>query len=297
MMLPANSYNPSIVRFHGKTLLSCRAHDRKDWRTNLYLSELGQDYRPINCVPITVPSTLTDHSHEDARLFNYKGELWASWTVGKPYVKFHRCAVAFGRISLDAKECKIVSAIFPKWGNNDFGGMEKNWLPLEIGNQLWCYYGNTEKDQTFIRLDGERVVESVKTPALPWNFGPIHGGAITLRGNGNLLFFFNSRTRHGSSRQSERYHIGCAELRGCPPFEVLRISQKPILYGQEGYCLDGHKWFKPNVVFACGAVDADDRIILAHGWNDSQCRIAKVKHSELNFDLIHEASISNNLTP
>jgi len=110
---------------------------------------------------------------------------------------------------------------------------------------------------------------------LPWNYGPIHGGAITTLPNGNLAHCFNSRTGQFSIA-THRYHTGIAELAPGAPFEMLRIGKSPVLYGQEGYNLDGCTHFKANVVFACGAIWEDDRLLIAHGWNDHRARIAKV---------------------
>ena len=204
-----------------------------------------------------------------------------SWTIGRPTGNAHRCVVAMSRLLLDDSRCSVGSAIIPRQGVNDFSAMEKNWLAFEHENELWCYYATSERTQTFVRLNGEQVAERAESPSLDWSYGPIHGGAICRWKNDRLLFFFNSRTGD-NNRQLHRYHIGCAELEGKPPFAMLRIATRPILYGQEGYNLTRNKFFKPNVVFACGAIAEADRVLLAFGWNDSESRIARLKEGELN---------------
>jgi len=276
--MASQSYNPSLLRFQNKLLLVSRAHDRKDWRTRLYLSELSDDLKQSSeSKLIEMPAEYAEHSHEDARLFIFRRELWMSWTIGRPSGNVHRCVLAMSRLLLD--RCAVGNVIIPRQGANDFSAMEKNWLAFEHENELWCYYSTSERTQTFVRLNGAQVAERVESESLPWNYGPIHGGAITRWKDDRLLFFFNSRT--GGDRQLHRYHIGCAELEGKPPFKMLRISTKPILYGQEGCNLTRNKFFKPNVVFACGAMAEGDRVLLAFGWNDSESRIAKLKESDL----------------
>lgn len=63
---------------------------------------------------------------------------------------------------------------------------------------------------------------------------------------------------------------------------MLRISTRPILSGEEGYCLDGNKFYKANVMFATGAIREGGKILLAHGRNDHQARIAKLEEQHLN---------------
>lgn len=281
MSLPENAYNCGLIRHQGKLLLVCRAHDRSDWRTNLYMASLDESLNPIECRKIAPPLEFQDQSHEDARLYEFKGKLWMAWVVGQWNTASHRCAVAFGLLENGEDGWQISRHQVPAWGNNDFSGMQKSWLPFEHEEKLWCYYRSTEATQAFIKFDGGGVKETVESRPLPWNYGPIHGGAITRKPDGKLLFFFNSRTG-GNDRTLHRYHVGCAELDGKPPFPMLRISNKPILYGQEGYNLNGHKWFKPNVCFCAGAIMDNGRILLSYGWNDSQCRIAVLKESELN---------------
>lgn len=280
-MLPSHAYNPSLIRYQNKLLATCRAHDRNDWRTNLYIAQLTNDLKVEWCSKLEAPASLVDQSHEDARLFIFNNELWVSWTIGLWPVSVHRSKVALGKVRQVAGQWQIDSYFVPEYGRNDGTRMEKNWLPFECNGKLWAYYETNEHDQVFIRFEGPAVVETVRSPAPKWNYGPIHGGAIGAAKDDTLWFFFNSRI-NGNGTTLDRYHIGCAELRRLPPFEVLRIGKKPVLYGQEGYNLDGYRFFKPNVCFATGLVQEKDRLLLAHGWNDAEARVAKLKEGELN---------------
>lgn len=279
MNLPNASYNPSLIRHQGHLLLSCRDHIG-DWRTALHLAELNEDFSVKSVSRIEMPPSLVNDSVEDARLFNYHQELWMSWTCSRNVGGLFRCAMAFGNLISEDGVWKVDRYCFPTYGKNDWTALEKNWTAIELDGALWSYYDTRDNVQTFIRLQGEVVAESVKSRSFPWAYGPIHGGAILRSQSGTLLHFFNSRLGH-LANGSHRYSIGVAELSANPPFDMLRISQRPIIGGEEGCNLDGCRWFKANVVFACGAIREPGGILLSYGWNDSKCRLMKLKEEEL----------------
>lgn len=281
MNLPPHAYNPSLIRHQGRFLVSYRVHDRQDWRTSLYISELGDDLRGSNAQRIEIPGSLAENSHEDGRLFEHNGELWLSWTCSQYPTTQFRCVIVFGRLVFAEDRWQIERFAIPTYGKNDWTALEKNWVAFNVNGSLWSYYDTKEAVQTFIRLDGDKVVESVKSKSLEWRWGPIHGGAICRAENGNLLHFFNSRLGNLAAG-THRYHVGVAELSPHPPFDMLRISSRPILHGEEGYCLDGHRWHKSNVVFACGAVRQAGEILLSYGWNDSKCRVVRLTQNDLH---------------
>lgn len=280
MTFPENAYNPSLICYRNKLYSTFRAHDRNDWRTNLYISEVGEDLKPLNCSPIKVPLTLAENSHEDGRLFQRDGSLWLSWTVSQYPTALFRCAVCFGELVQDDSGWSVGKYFYPNHGSNDFSALEKNWFPFDWRRETWCYYDTQGMEQTFLRLDGSKIGVVAKSRSLEWGYGPIHGGAICQLPNGNLLHFFNSRT--GSlAINTHRYQVGCAELAGEPPFNMLRISRRPVLYGEEGVNRDGFKFYKPSVVFATGAIWKDGHVLLAHGWNDSKCKVVRLKMDDL----------------
>lgn len=280
MNLPTNAYNASILRHKGSLLLTFREHSRGDWRTTLSIAELNGDFTPKSVSRIEMPASLADDSHEDARLFVHNQELWMSWTCSRNVGGLFRCAMAFGNLIVEDGQWKVDRYCLPTYGKNDWTALEKNWVAFELDGALWSYYDTKDNVQTFIRLQGEVVAESVKSRSFPWAYGPIHGGAILRSKSGTLLHFFNSRLGH-LANGSHRYHIGVAELSANPPFDMLRISQRPVVYSEEGYNLDGYRWSKAHVVFACGAIYDAQGILLSIGWNDSKCRLIRLKEEEL----------------
>lgn len=280
-MLPANAYNCSLIRFQGRLLLSYRWHSKKDWRTELGIAELNDRYEPISSKAILPPKDLQDNSMEDLRFCIHQGTLMASWTISQYPATVFRSIVAVGYLVEKETHWEISRFIIPDFGQNDFTSVQKNWIFWEHASKLYCLYLTHENQQTILEFDETfRVEQVLKSKALPWPKAPIHGGAICEGANGNRYHFFNSHTTH-KERQLDRYFIGCAELSGQPPFDMLRISSRPIISGEEGYDLHKNPHFKPNVAFVAGAIRDGDSWLISYGWNDSQCRLIRLHERDL----------------
>ncbi len=281
-MIPPHGYNSSILQHGGKLLLTFRLHDRQDWRTSLYIAELGSGFKADAVSKITIPEELQQHSHEDARLFSFNGEPWMAWVVSQYPATVFRSIVVVGQLLPDGAGWKVGKHFAPQYGKNDFSALEKSWIPLSHGGKIHLLYMTHEGEQTWLKLDDQGGISDVfNSRALPWKFGPIHGGCIAPYAPGKLVHFFHSRTTP-KGWIKHRYHISAAILSAEPPFDMLAISKRPIFYGQEGYCLDDNPRFKPNVVFPAGAIKRGEHWLLAYGENDDKCVVAKIREGDLN---------------
>src|SRR5438093_6406216 len=129
-MIPKNSYNPSLIRFQDRLLLSYRFHDRADWRTSLAIADLDASFRSICTKPFLPPDELKENSWEDSRLFTHQGRLWMSATVSQwPATQF-RSIVAYGQLLEVDDHWKLASWFVPNHAGNDFTGLQKNWVFL-----------------------------------------------------------------------------------------------------------------------------------------------------------------------
>lgn len=281
MTLPQRAYNPSLFRFNNLTLLSYREHSRGDWRTSLAMAELDQKLNPVSIKPIVPPNELKDNSHEDARIFVHQGKLWISWTVSQwPATEF-KSVVAYGALLETPESFHIRPYHIPGYGANDFTTIQKNWLFISKGETLYSIYGVKNGEQIVLQLEGARVEEVFKSKALPWPYAELHGGAVCDFENGNMLHVFNSHTTH-RDRSLDRYRCGVAELSGVPPFDMLRLSKRPIITGEEGYCLDKNPRYKSNVAFVCGVIKDGDSFLISFGHNDNDCRIIRLTKDDLH---------------
>lgn len=244
------------------------------------MAELDETLKPVSIKPIIPPNELKDNSMEDCRLFLHMEKLWLSWTVSQwPATEF-RAVVAVGVLVEDEKSWRIKPWHIPNYGGNDFSTIQKNWLFISRGEKLFCWYGIVNNEQIVLHIEGARVEEVFKSKALPWK-SEIHGGAICEFESGNLLHIFNSHTVH-SNRTLDRYRIGAAELAGAPPFEMLRISTRPILVGEEGACLDKNPRYKSSVVFCCGVIREGNEFLMSFGNNDNDCRLIRLTKDDLH---------------
>ncbi len=244
------------------------------------MAELGPDLKPISTKPINVPTELKDNSQEDGRAFIHQNTLWLSWTVSQYPTQEHRSIVCYGKLVEGKDSWTISQHHIPAYGRNTFEAIEKNWGFISRDNKLYVLY-LTYEEQIWLELEDGRVQEVHKSKALRWPYAAVHGGAICEGQNGNLLHFFNSHTTH-RDRALDRYLVGVAELSGFPPFDMLRISTRPLLAGEEGVNLDKNKHFKSSVMFVCGAMKTGEQEwTISVGINDAQCALIKLTEKDL----------------
>jgi predicted GH43/DUF377 family glycosyl hydrolase len=120
------------------------------------------------------------------------------------------------------------------------------------------------------------------TPALRWPYGEIRGGTTPMAYHGKLLKFFHSSLRNEMPPTSWRYYVGAILMEPEPPFQMLAVSQRPILRGSEVGGDNAVSQFKKNIVFPAGCVEKDGVFHLSIGINDSQSAIAKIKPEDLH---------------
>ena len=274
--LPPFAYNPSICKVNGKLCLSYRYHFDGDARTRLGIATIV-DGAATNPKDLEFSTPAKGNSMEDARLFRFHGETSVSWVESTLEAgKLPRCVVKYGHFESGHK---VGRSFQVKGGSNDGTSMEKNWAFFESEENLFSIYAS-QPGQVVLQIQGETIINEYKTPEARWPYGVIRGGNIVPY-DGKLLRFFHSRTDLGLGRLEPRYYVGACLMDAKPPFKVLAISKKPIIYGSELLRYPIHH-FKENVVFPCGAMVDGDAFILSLGINDSACLLAKIKPVALN---------------
>ena len=263
-----NGYNPAIC---AGELTTCRVHPSRDWKTKIMAN--GQ---PIKA---KIPAS---YSQEDMRLFLHNGKLMASCTLAKPHgKKGAKCVTVFGEMKKRGDSWEFANIKQPKYGRNNWTGMEKNWLFFSNADRLYAIYGIKAIVQTTLELSEKGyVLRTHKTAAPVWKYGEIRGGCAPLpHPSGHLLRFFHSRTAEKGAIKW-RYHIGALLMEDKAPFRVVKVLKEPILSGNEEWMLGVHHW-KPNVVFPCGAVQIEGGYILTYGVNDCASRALRVPNTIL----------------
>lgn len=263
-----NGYNPTVVE--GMDMMIYRYHPDKSWRTRLAIG--GQT--------IMFPPRFDDFSHEDAKLFYFREKLHVAVVMAMAEFDTWKCVVVYGPLVNTPEGGLAVPSVFiPKYGNNNFGSLEKNWVFFEHEDRLYFVYETSGSNQVVVEVENERCPAVLHSRSWSWKYGPIRGGCI-IPWKGQLLRFFHSHTSSGH-RDSWIYVIGALVMENKPPFAIRAISQLPIISGTERFIPSCLHW-KANVAFPGGVQKEDEGWKLFYGLNDCRCMSAHLNERDLN---------------
>lgn len=267
-------YNPSIIE-HGDNVLTTYRHhpDPKSWRTELALDDGRQTWT------IDVPR-FNDHSLEDMRLFRHEDKLYGSFTIARSGELFSPCVAAYGELVFTGQKWVVQNIKVPRYKGNDFSGQQKNWCLFSHQGKVHAIY-QIAREHIVLELDGERVVAEHKSPVPDCAYGVLRGGTQSFPHNGQLLRFCHALQRNERTDQWWTYHLMALLMEPEPPFNVTKVSQHPILIGNEQYFHGWPRW-KPRVLIPYGAVRQGDGWRVSVGVNDSACALVDVTESDLN---------------
>jgi len=280
-----HGYNASVEEFGGIRLLSYRYHPNPNqWRTQIMIQESIADY--LKEEKLVLPDFYSEMSHEDGRMFWYKGSLHMSLTVAVfPGVENTSppCITIYGELRRGEDFWYLDNVVTPKYGNNDWSGQNKNNLFFEHAGKLYQIY-QCSPEQVVIRLkEGGEVDEVFRTKSPSWEHGEIRGGTqpLAYTNCGKWLRFFHSLHKHGNNRGDWTYAIGALIQDSKSPFAIERISKFPVFSGDERFVPHCKHW-KQGVAIAYGAIPDGDGWLVSVGLNDSLCATLKVNSSDLN---------------
>lgn len=278
--LTAGAYNPSIIRFRGKLLMSFRFHEAS-LKTKLGLAELDDNFNVTNAEILDLDEDET-LSLEDGKLYAWKGELWLMFVVSNwPNLP-----------ASQVKICKLYKPDHWRFSDKeqyflpDRQTFEKNHQPI-IHDDVFniVYRSNQKEDGNTTELT--QVIYSpfekreMKTPALRWAYGEVRGGTVPLPYEGRMISFFHSSLDNFPPQNPRCYFVGAVLRKAEPPFQMLAISKRPILRGSEVGGDESRFHWKSQVIFPLGAIEHEGGWLLSCGQNDSASILVKVKPSDL----------------
>lgn len=278
------AYNPTIMDSGDHLTMFCRYHRGDEARTRIKKVLLQEN---TGIVTGSSDFVLQGKSFEDPRLFKWQGRNYLSWVESCVPEEPFRSVVKFW--ALDDGPTKQVEQ--PPFPGNDWSSIQKNYVFFECEGDLWCIYHSSPR--RLFKFDKNQWHPYDSSKSVGWPYGEIRGGTSPVPFGTYWLRFFHSRLDndawlwHVTKRWYHRYFVGAYLMETKPPFNVVRVSRKPILYGSEDDNLGIHDrtaclHYKPNVVFPCGLVARNDHWLLSVGVNDSGCEICKVRESNLN---------------
>lgn len=271
-------YNPTICEHDDRILMAYRYHPDKTLATQLALAWLTSD----GIVSKTRTLNISSGSNEDPRFFGLGKELFMSYVSSTWPEVPPKAVVRIGPLKADCLDASVQ----PRLPGNDGSEIQKNWVFFEHGSTLYCIYRSWPKQELYMINGDECSIPSV-TPMPAWAYGPIKGGTTPLEYEGKLLRFAHSTLDSEWAGHHRRYYVLALLMDPKPPFRVLRVSKKPILFGSEiddlpleerARC---HHW-KSGVVFPGGAIARNGEFWLSLGINDSAVAIARIPPSRLH---------------
>lgn len=285
-------FNPSIVRFDGKLLMSFRnVKNQKDSYNSLeiLLVEVDDDFNQLGVAEALKLTENRFQRTDDARLIALDGRLYLVYSDNEdPLISRGGFRVYVAEIVKTLKGYEVIS----KEKLTKFEGetpllREKNWTPFEYrGNLLLSYSLNPHL--VFKPLFGcgecETVAKSEKK--LNWKWGELRGGTQGLKIEGEdgkyyYLTFFHSSIKctslHSNGVLMPHYFMGAALFDVEPPFEMERISQAPII-GEKFFSGAVYKplWGSWRGVFPGGFFIHENNIWVVYGKQNNEIWVAKI---------------------
>lgn len=308
-----HAFNPSIVRWQGRLLLSYREISDKHNISKLSSSSesiiglvwLDEDFNPISdpqILPLNINDNNTAVMHsEDARLIIISERLYAVYSGNSnDIINDEGFRMYIAELDFDGMNFHVVNneclSIFEGRSKNR---REKNWIPFEHEGELKLAYGMFPHRILKPLLGGTKTCETVAVtyPSIVWDWGELRGGTPGLPINDELyLSFFHSSvylsTQHSQNKCVPHYFMGAYTFRRESPFEIKQISPEPII-GKNFYqgAVYPPYWHPVNVVFPCGFIFDEQYIWISYGRQDHEIWIAKLNKQGLFDSLIQVSTL------
>lgn len=196
---------------------------------------------------------------EDPRVVKYKDNWFVTYTDG--------WKMGVAKLTLDTHETVYSHYLdsphdIIKLSLKD--NREKNWIPF-IENEVFYFLYSDNPRQILEYNDTGKCLQYIKThnygKSTIWKYGNIRGGCPPLKykNDNEYIWFFHSL-------YDNKYYIGAYITSGV--FNVIRITNIPLLVGQEEADKQDKMTIKDNVVYPCGAVSVENGWIVSMGVND-----------------------------
>lgn len=273
-------FNCGVVDWRGQRWLVTRkrvVHTRLVPGHNSIAFWLLENNQPTREHPVKIHVAWPGEHHEDPRAYNFDGELFISYcnfrNIHGSYA--HQCLAALTGGFHARSPLRVV------YGNNGAHLMgnkwhEKNWTWFRRDGQLFLHYMTFP--QVVCRVDGTKVVEEFKTEKFNWlwQHGEPRGGSPPVLIGDRYYCFFHSSLPNEQFRA--RYYMGAMSFSAKPPFQLLEMTNAPLLGGSE---FDPRNSGAPLVVFPEGAIYDNGVWFVTMGVNDCACAWIKIPHGEL----------------
>lgn len=294
-----HAFNPSIIRFQGRLLLSFRyiSDTKFKFVSSIGLIWLNEEFEPVGEPYVlsfrdensTVPARV-----DDVRLIEMAGRLYIIY-ADNPHPVITRGGFRVNVAEIISKEDQFfVNDVDPllEFPGEDPARREKNWVPFDYQGDLLLAY-SLEPHLIFKPFLGKSCCEAIAltNSSMNWPWGELRGGTTGLLVDGEYLSFFHSSidmpSVHSDGEVMAHYFMGAYTFSAQLPFEITKISPEPIF--AEGF-YNGARykpyWKPVRVVFPCGYVHDDQFIWISYGREDHECWVVKLSKKGLLKSLV-----------
>lgn len=295
-------FNPSIVRWLDNILMIFRINDAQQKRTNQFgLVWLDENFNPCSQVYLLESRNKSPYlppNEQDPRFIVYQDNLYIAYNniIGPVELEMRRIFVA--QIQYEKNQFFIENPEILISFDTPAKRMEKNWVPFIWEDKLLLSYSinpHIVLQPTFKNHQCDLIAKTQFSSQ--WQWGELRGGTPAQLNGEEYLAFFHSykdmKTIQSKNAKISHYFMGAYTFSGHPPFNITRISSRPIIC-DDFYEPPYYKTWKPlRVVFPGGFLMDDNFIWIAYGRQDHEVWIAKLDKTQLLNSLVPVESSSN----
>jgi predicted GH43/DUF377 family glycosyl hydrolase len=287
-----DAFNPSMIKWKGKILMSFRTYVPETKSTNPFaLVWLNDDFEPIS-VPqvfqLPFHNPVLPSKQRDPRLLAIDDRLFVIYNnilenvinreIRRMFiVEFYYDGKKF---TAGQPECLYH---FDESNDNRY---EKNWVPFEYNKELLLAYSIIP--HRIVRpVRGQNGCEEIVTTTgkVKWDWGPIFGGTQAFLDGDHYLAFFHSwkdfASIQSNGRKISHYVMGAYIFDAHPPFAITAASPNPIV-AEHFYRPPYHKTWKPmRCIFPAGLIIEKDHVWICYGRQDHEVWVAKLDKKKL----------------
>jgi predicted GH43/DUF377 family glycosyl hydrolase len=295
-----HAFNPSIIRWHGRILMSFRIiPDRKhSFNAQIGLVFLDEEFRAVaepQLLSLRDEYAVAPCRAEDARLIVISDRLYMIYDdniesmLAKAGFRVHVAQIYYdGEHFILGQNERLT--IFENESKNL---REKAWVPFNYQGNLLLAYSIHPHRIFYPRLDGSGICDTIACTksSSNWKWGVLRGGTPGFKEKEGYLAFFHSSidmpTKHSDGQIISHYFMGAYLFSHDPPFHIFKISPEPII-GKNFYSGVRYKpyWKPVRCVFPCGYISNDKHIWIAYGRDDHETWIAKLDKKGLLQSLV-----------
>jgi predicted GH43/DUF377 family glycosyl hydrolase len=272
----AGTFNPSVVRYHGKFVMLYRAQDRNGTSRLGYAESMDGIHFTRHSQPVFSPEAdyEKDGGVEDPRLVKFGGTYYLTYT---------------GYNKKDAQLCLATSKDLVHWQRQGVilpaykGHWNVRWtksgaiVPEKIKGKYWMYFLGTSPDnidQMGLASSTDLIhwTEATDVPVLPGRPGQFDSRVVEP-GPSPIVTRDGIELVYNAADDKLVYRTAVAVFDRRDPRKLLRRSDQPVFFPEQDWEKVGQV---PNVVFVEGMARQGNRNLFYYGAADKYIGVAEV---------------------